>query len=137
MASTGSTMKRPPALRRGPQIVILLLIMGLLGAMLIQPTRQLLEQRQRIADMASHLTKVQGANEELRARIERLQDPDHIEQQAREQAGLVKPGETAVRVMTPSEQKLEAKEQAEMARKAPPPPEPGVIERFLDFVGLL
>jgi cell division protein FtsB len=137
MASTGSTMKRPPALRRGPQIVVLLLIMGLLGAMLIQPTRQLLAQRQRIDEMAGHLTEVQGANEKLRSRIERLQDPDHIEQQAREQAGLVKPGETAVRIMTPSEQKLEAKEQAKQRRQAPPPPEPGVIERFLDFVGFL
>lgn len=138
MAGSGSTIRKMPALRRGPQIVALLLVVGLLGAMAIEPTRQLLEQRQRIDGMAGDLTEIQSTNAELKAKIERLQDPDFIEQQAREQAGLVKPGESSFRVLPPSRQQLAQKAEAKKDhREAAPPPEPGVLESFLRFVGFL
>ncbi|MFP5298817.1 MAG: FtsB family cell division protein [Actinomycetota bacterium] len=138
MASSGTTMKKGPTLRRGPQIVALLLVVGLLGAMAIEPTRQLLEQRRRIDGMAGDLAEIRTTNEELRSKIERLQDPDFIEQQAREQAGLVKPGESSFRVLPPSKQQLEQRAEAKARRaEAPPPPEPGLLESFLRFVGFL
>ena len=126
---------RLPSLGMGPQIVALLLILGLLGAMAIEPTRQLIEQRERIDGMSNDLSQIQRSNERLDARIERLKDPDFLEQRARD-IGLVRPGETAYVVMPPSRSR--AKEQA--AKKpapTPPPPQPGFIDGFLHFVGLL
>src|SRR5687767_14778152 len=85
----------------GPQIVVVLLVIGLFGALLIEPTRQLLEQRERIAGMASDLEKIDRSNERLEDRIARLNDPDFLEQRARTQVGLVRPGETTYIVMPP------------------------------------
>ncbi len=89
----------------GPRAVVLLLLLLILclaGAMLIEPTRQLLEQRQRIAGMTQDLRQLRSSNKHLDKRIERLNDPDYLEQQAREQIGLVRPGEVTYRVMPPA-----------------------------------
>lgn len=130
---------RLPRFGLAPQAVVLLLVVGLVGAMAIEPTRRLLEQRERIAGMADDLREVQRMNGKLETRIERLQDPDFIEQRAREQVGLIKRGETTFVVMPPSRQAQRRKARARAARKpAPPPtpPEPGFLEGFFDFVGL-
>ena len=121
----------------GPQIVVAILLVGLVGAMAIQPTRQLLEQRRRISDMSEQLRAIEDLNSSLEARVERLKDPDFIEQRARAQAGLVRPGETTFVVMPPSKKK-KAKEQRrkDRARRAQPEPEPNTIQAFLEFVGL-
>jgi hypothetical protein len=68
---------------------MIVLVLGLVGAMAIQPTRQLLEQRARIEGMAGDLSRIQALNHKLEARIARLQDPDYIEQEARDKVGLV------------------------------------------------
>ena len=75
------------SLGRGPGIVAFLLVLGLLLAMAIEPARQLLAQRERVDLMASDLAKIERLNDRLEARIDRLQDPDYIEQRARSQAG--------------------------------------------------
>jgi cell division protein FtsB len=119
----------------GPQVVFIVLVLGLVGAMAIQPTRQLLEQRARIEGMAGDLGRIQALNRKLEARITRLQDPDYIEQEAREKVGLVMPGETTYVVMPPSGGKRATDTDARRAA-APPASEPGFIEGFLEFVGL-
>ena len=88
-----------------PQVVIVLLVLGLFVALAIQPTRQLFEQRDRISGMSHELSHLERSNARLEHRIERLKDPDYIEQRARTQIGLVRPGETAVIVMPPGEPK--------------------------------
>lgn len=107
--------------------------------MLVEPTRQLMRQKERLSQSASQLEGLESTNTKLERRIERLQDPDFIEQKAREQAGLVRPGETLYVVVPPSTDKLEAKrkEKERAAAAAAPAPEPGVVEEFLDFVGFL
>ena len=119
----------------GPQAVILLLILCLAGAMAIQPTRQLLEQRARIAGMSQDLRELRSSNKHLDKRIERLNDPDYLEQQAREQIGLVRPGEVTYRVMPPARGA-----RANDARKKDTAPvkEPsaGWLTRLVDFIGL-
>lgn len=129
---------RFPRMGIGPQVVITILVLGLLSAMAIEPTRQLLEQRERISTMATDLNEIERSNTRLAARIDRLKDPDFLEQRAREQIGLVRPGETAIVVMPPSK-RMEARTSKE--RSAPPKladPKPFTFfEGFLNFVGLL
>jgi cell division protein FtsB len=131
--------RRPWKLGIAPQAVILVLVLGLVGAMAIEPTRRLLEQRRRIEGMASDVNRIQTLNEQLEARIKRLQDPDYIEQEARAIAGLVREGETTYVVMPLS--RKQRRERAEAARKQhpdppAPQPEPGLVEGWLDFVGI-
>jgi cell division protein FtsB len=131
--------KRKFRIGLAPQGVVLVLVLGLVGAMAIQPTRQLLDQRQRIEGMAGELNHIESLNEQLTARINRLQDPDYIEQQARSIAGLVYKGETTYVVLPLTREQRRQRAQAEAERTAEPPappPEPGLVEGFLDFVGL-
>jgi cell division protein FtsB len=119
-----------------PQAIIFVLLLGLVGAMAIEPTRQLLEQRERISGMESDLQRIERSNQKLEDRIKRLQDPDFLEQEAREQIGLVRPGETAIVVMPPSRRAQLLKQQRKQAAKPPPPPppEPGFVEGLLEFI---
>lgn len=133
--STGRGKKvRLPSLGIGPQLVTLLLVLGLLGAMAIEPTRQLIEQRERIDGMSQDLSQIQRSNRRLDARIGRLQDPDFLEQRARD-IGLVRPGETAYVVMPPSRSRSKAQAAKKPTRTAPPP-QPGFVQGLLDFIGL-
>ena len=124
-------------IRIGPRGIAAVLVVGLVGAMAIEPTRQLLEQRDRLSGMADELRNVQGSNRALEERIARLNDPDYIEQKAREQIGLVRPGETAIVVMPPSD-RARAENRAKAARKKPvvAPPPPGFWEQLASFIGL-
>ncbi|MDQ4095078.1 MAG: septum formation initiator family protein [Actinomycetota bacterium] len=120
-----------------PQVAIVMLVVGLAGAMAIEPTRQLLEQRSRIAGMTDELREIRQSNRLLENRVERLQDPDYLEQQARSQSGLVRPGETSVIVMPPA--KDDPTKVSE--RDASPPAaerveERGLVDAMLDFLGL-
>jgi cell division protein FtsB len=127
---------RLPRLGIGPQVVVGLLVVGLLAAMAIEPTRKLFEQRERISEMAGDLREISRSNNRLTARIERLRNPDFLEQRAREQIGLIRPGEIAIVVMPPSKDGRPSKRR--MDKEAPPPPPPrGFIEGLLNFVGLL
>lgn len=125
---------RFPSLGMGPQIVALLLVVGLLGAMAIEPTRQLIAQSERIDGVSKDLSQIQRSNRRLEARIGRLKDPDFLEQRARD-IGLVRPGETAYVVMPPSRSRAKA-DAAKKPVRTPPPARPGFIHGFLDFVGI-
>ncbi len=110
--------------------------------MAIEPTRQLIDQRNRITAMSSDIRFIESQNHELKSRIDRLKDPDFIEQRAREQGGLVLPGETPFVVMPPSRKAQKrvddraAAAAAEAEKSASTPaPDPGPIQRFLDFIG--
>jgi cell division protein DivIC len=128
---------RMPKLGLGPQIVVFLLILGLLGAMAIQPTRQLMAQRSRIETATLELAQVLKSNDRLQARIDRLQDPDYVDQLARSQAGLVKPGEIPFVVMPPGRgAAAAARAKARTVEKPPPPPPPSFVQSLLRFVGV-
>jgi hypothetical protein len=101
--------------------------------MAIEPTRQLLEQRQRISGMASDLDQIERSNRRLEDRIERLQDPDFLEQRARE-IGLVRQGETSIVVMPPSKRDRAPRRTSKDTE--PPEPRPlDFVEGFFNFVG--
>jgi hypothetical protein len=115
-----------------------------MGAMAIEPARQLLEQRKRITGMKSSLTEVKASNADLRDRIRRLSDPDFVEQRAREQIGLVRPGEQVFAVVPPSRKakarKAKALRRERVADKRAAPKaasqDAGFFEGLLDFIGL-
>jgi cell division protein FtsB len=118
----------------GPQYLVVGLVIALASGMVIGPTRQLLEQHERISGMESELQSIERSNRLLEDRVARLNDPDYIEQQARSQSGLVRPGEKAFVVMPPS--KVPGIKHREKIPREPPPPDPSLIEGFLDFIGL-
>ena len=118
-----------------PQVAIVVLIVGLAGAMAIEPTRQLLEQRSRIAGMSDELRTINRANEQLENRVARLQDPDYLEKEARE-GGLVRPGETGIIVMPPPETADNGKDKRRRSAPAQPADDPGFVESLQAFLGL-
>ncbi len=128
---------RAPSLRRGPQIVAGLLLIGLLVAMATKPLMQLRAQKERLEQMGAELSKLESENAELESRIDRFQDPDFIEQKAREQAGLVLPGEILYVTMPPSEAGAEAKSRRPKEPAAEAPLEENLVQRFLEFAGLM
>jgi hypothetical protein len=97
-----------------------------------------MQQNDRIARMKAELNAIESTNERLERRIGRLDDPDFLEQKAREQIGLVRPDETTYLVVPPSRDRARPKKEKEPAPPpAPPPaPEPGFIDGLLEFVGL-
>jgi cell division protein FtsB len=130
---------RRPRLSMGyaPQIVAVLLVLGLAGAMAIQPTRQLLAQRQRIAQMTDQLQDTRGANARLAEYVERLKDPDYLEQRARAQLGLVRPGETSFVVMPPSKKRSRHHRQRAGEGREREARDPSFLQRLLEFVGFV
>ena len=65
----------------------------------IFPTRTYLDQRNDISQASAELAALEEANAEAEDRLERLDSDDEIERVAREQYGLVKPGEEVYRVL--------------------------------------
>ena len=118
----------------GPGLVVFLLVLGLLAAMAIEPTLELMQQNERISRMKSELKAIDRTNERLERRIARLDDPDFLEQKAREQIGLVRPDETTYLVVPPGRPRRHEKKEQEPA--PPPAPEPGFVDGLLEFVGL-
>jgi cell division protein FtsB len=85
---------------------VVLVLVGLL-LVAILPTRTLLQQRRDTKAATVELRELRDHNAELAERARRLRDPREIEQLAREQYGLVRPGEEPYVVLP-----------------APPPPRP-------------
>jgi cell division protein FtsB len=106
----------------GPALVVLVLVGILFVAVL--PTRTLLQQRRDTKAATAELRELRERNGRLEERAQRLRDPREIEQLAREQYGLVRPGEEPYVVLP-----------------APPPPkdedeadDPNVLEQVWDAV---
>ena len=137
MALRGGRVRkiRLPRMGAGPQIVAVLLVLGLVGAMAIEPTRQLIDQRNRIAAMSADLGHIERSNKRLENRITRLKDPDFLEQRARE-IGLVRPNETTYVVMPPSRAVQRQTEKAREPKVEPKPESPGFVEGMLHFLGV-
>lgn len=118
----------------GPQIVAVILMLGLAGAMAIEPTRRLIEQRDRIALMSQDLVALDDANLALEKRITRLGDRDFLEQKAREM-GLVRRGEKLYVVLPPSRKVLQRRAMRAEQRRSQPEPA-NWLEQALHFVGV-
>ena len=100
-----------------------------LGVMLVGlvPYRQILNQRTAVSDAEIRLEQLRAQNTSLRQEIDALGTNVEIERRAREDFGLVKPGETAYIVVPAAEPAVvEAKPEATESR--------GFFESVLDFL---
>jgi cell division protein FtsB len=79
--------------------VVVIAVVGGLTLLLVLPTRAWLEQRAEIRDTEAKLAVLRAANSTLDQRVTALQTPEMIEQVARDQYNLVKPGEQAYSVL--------------------------------------
>ncbi len=85
---------------------LLVAAIAILLVMAAAPMRQAYQQRQALAQEKMRLQALQRENSSLEQRLERLNDPEYQEKLAREQLGLVRPGETSYVVVpgpTPTE----------------------------------
>jgi hypothetical protein len=105
--------------------------------MAIEPTRRLLEQRERIRGLQADLDEIRAANGALAEGIRRLQDPDYLEQEARA-LGLVRRGERSFVVLPPSRRATERRDRrrARATTRSDPTAPANFLERALKFVGL-
>lgn len=79
-----------------------MLALGSLALTGLGPARQAYQQRQAIARQESRLAALNRTNAELAGRLARFNDPAYLEKLAREQLGVVRPGETSYVVVPAS-----------------------------------
>lgn len=77
------------------------MIVGALALTGVAPARQAYQQRQQVAVAEQKVTALQERNSELTDRLNRLSDVAYMEKLAREQLGVVRPGDTAYVVVPP------------------------------------
>lgn len=120
----------------GPGVIVLLLILALALAMAIGPTRQLLAQRRQIMASAEALRRLEASTEHYEKQIERLKDPDYLEAKAREQMGLIRPGERSYIVVPPPESKSKGRVKRPGGKVSAEAAAPGFVGGLLRFMGL-
>jgi cell division protein FtsB len=96
-------MTAPRAPRAGRLAAIVALSVLFVGFLLIGvfPTQDWLAQRSEAADRKEELARVEADNRRLESRIRDLQTPEEIERTAREEYGMVRPGEKPYRMLPP------------------------------------
>lgn len=110
--------------RRVRLILPVLLVVAVLSAVVlgfVSPIRQLLAQERRIDETRGQADELDAKNQRLNERIDQLQRDSVIRQIAREELGLVMPGEEAyVLVPTPSTTTLPPTTKPQAALPVPP-----------------
>jgi cell division protein FtsB len=84
-----------------PMVVALMLVLALGATMLAGPTQRYLDSSSRVDDLEVKAAALEAENEKLRQRREDLTDEEYVELLAREQQGLVRPGEIAYTLVPP------------------------------------
>lgn len=65
------------------------------------PLRTWMEQREQVEELEAALSTLEDDNAELSERVEELNDPEQLEQLAREEQGMVRPGEVPYVIVPP------------------------------------
>ncbi len=86
-----------------PAIVVMALAATIIVAVAVLPLRTWLDQRELRAETEAELQTVEREVAELDAQLELLQTDAEIERQARENFGLVFPGEESYRILPPAD----------------------------------
>jgi cell division protein FtsB len=92
--------------RRGGRTLTVVLILAALAVVVtavgIFPFRQIIADRRSVSLAQEQLLALRAENEHLEAQVAVLETDDEVERLAREQFGLVRPGETAYVVVSPA-----------------------------------
>jgi cell division protein FtsB len=89
-------------IRGGGPLALGVLVAAVLGVLLVAgPAQSYLDARERVEILALKERALDEENARLEQRIADLHDPDHLELVAREQLGLVRPGEIAYTIIPP------------------------------------
>ncbi len=83
------------SLSRPLKVILYAAFVGLLLASYVSPLQQILEGKNRIAQLSSGLETVERNNAAKERMVEELQTPAGVERAARERYGMIKPGEKA------------------------------------------
>ena len=83
------------SLSRPLKVILYAAFVGLLLASYVSPLQQILEGKNRIAQLSSGLETVERNNAAKARMVEELQTPAGVERAARERYGMIKPGEKA------------------------------------------
>ena len=105
---------------------LLIASIAVLLVMAAAPLKQAYQQRQALAEEKMRLQALKEENKSLEQRLARLNDPEYQEKLAREQLGLVRPGETSYVVVpgpTPTE-----------TAKSPPSPKRSWYQKLGNWV---
>lgn len=106
------------------------LIVGALALTGVAPARQAFEQRRQMAEVKKEVAELEERNAQLTGRLNRLSDVAYMEKLAREQLGVVRPGESSY-VVVPAPAPLQP------AAAVKPEPQ-GIRERVAEWIkGLL
>ena len=97
------------SLSRPLKVILYAAFVGLLLASYMSPLQQILEGKNRIAQLSSGLETVERNNAAKARMIEELQTPAGVERAARERYGMIKPGEKAY--IIPEDQEEEEEEE--------------------------
>jgi cell division protein FtsB len=103
--------------RGGKTLWSLVAIAALVGAVVtaagIFPFRQLIAERRSVTQAQDTLLALRAENERLAAEVAVLETDEEVERLAREQFGLVRPGEVAFVVVAPAGEELVSRPEAE------------------------
>lgn len=114
-AAAGEHWQDPPKARKGGWLAVLLVASLAITLAGVFPFRQIIAQQRQVDTAQEQLDSLEAQNAALEAEAAALRTPAEIERIAREELGLVRPGERGFAVQTPTE-------------RATPEPEASVAE---------
>ncbi len=119
-------MAQPKHLKARFRMGALGLVVGALALTGVAPARQAFEQRRVVSEVQAKVDALEERNAQLTGRLNRLSDVSYMEKLAREQLGVVRPGETSY-VIVP------APVPAQPVAQVDPEP-PGIRERVAGWI---
>lgn len=119
-------------LRKSMFVLLPVLVAGLAMVTNVLPFRQIVAQRQQMADSRQELARLKTENDDLQATVSALDTPLEVERIAREQLGYVRPGETAFVLMEPDQTQTRV-----APSPAPDVEDPGTRETGADWLRML
>ena len=90
----------PSRMSPGAAIVVILVVV-LMALSLATPLRNYYEQRTELAQLQSTIQEQERHKAELQAELNRFENEDYLKEQARIRLGVIEPGESAYRIISP------------------------------------